>query len=194
MFGSIGQRDGVLLIEYPWPFGRGWAGCDRLPTVFAERILAGRMSSHEAGVALRLSVAMIRQRSRPSSNGIAFLIAVPEESNAALYEFRLQAYQELIAFDIPGVIARAPAYDRYIREQPLFIACTNGQRDPCCAKYGMPAYKALAQHAGELAWQSTHLGGCRFAGNMACFPHGIYYGHAGARLGGARPSGPPVRP
>jgi hypothetical protein len=28
-----------------------------------------------------------------------------------------------------------------------------------------------------LAWQSTHVGGCRFAGNLVCFPHGIYYGH-----------------
>jgi hypothetical protein len=176
-FGSVGRQDVALLIEYPWPFGRSWVGCDRLPEAFKERILEDRRRCRETGVGLRLSVLVLRQRSRPSSGGIAFWIAVPDACDPVLYEFRLNSYEELIAFDIPGVVARAPAYDRYIRTEPLFIACTNGRKDPCCATYGMRAYKALVQQVGHLAWQSTHVGGCRFAGNVACFPHGIYYGH-----------------
>lgn len=177
MFGSVGQQDGVLLIEYPWPFGESWAGCDRLPEAFRERILTYRRASRETGVGLRLAVSLLKQQSRLSRNGIAFLIAVPDESDAVLYEFRLNSYDELITFDIPGVVSRAPAYDRHRRGEPLFIACTHGKRDPCCAKYGLRAYRALVDHVGDLAWQATHVGGCRFAGNVVCFPHGIYYGH-----------------
>jgi hypothetical protein len=176
-FGSVGRRDVALLIEYPWPFGKSWVGCDRLPEAFMERLLEEQRRTRETGVGLRLSVAMLRQRSRPSSGGTAFWIALPDACDPVLYEFRLHSYQELIAFDIPGVVARAPVYDRYIRTEPLFIACTNGRKDPCCARYGMRAYNALVQQVGHLAWQSTHVGGCRFAGNVACFPHGIYYGH-----------------
>lgn len=25
-------------------------------------------------------------------------------------------------------------------------------------------------------WQTTHVGGCRFAANLICLPHGLYYG------------------
>jgi hypothetical protein len=173
----VGQQDAVLLIEYPWPFGNSWAGCEHLPGAFKERILDGRRRYRETGAGLRLSVVMLRQRSHPWSDGMAFWIAVPDASDAVLYEFRLNSYEELITFDIPGVVSRAPAYDRYLRGEPLFIACTNGKRDPCCAKYGMRAYRALVDHVGDLAWQATHVGGCRFAGNVVCFPHGIYYGH-----------------
>jgi hypothetical protein len=177
MFGSVGQQDAALLLEYPWPFGKSCVSCDRLPEAFKERILEERRRSRETGTGLRLSVAMLRQRSRPLSGEIAFWIALPDACDPVLYEFRLDSYEELIAFDIPGVVARASAYDRYIRTEPLFIACTNGRKDPCCARYGMRAYNALVQQVGHLAWQSTHIGGCRFAGNVVCFPHGIYYGH-----------------
>jgi hypothetical protein len=28
-------------------------------------------------------------------------------------------------------------------------------------------------------WESSHLGGDRFAGNLVCLPHGLYFGHVG---------------
>src|SRR5688572_3300651 len=77
-FGSVGRQDAALLLEYPWPFGRSWAGCDRVPEAFKERILEDRRCARETGTGLRVSVAMLRQRSRPSSGGIAFWIAVPD--------------------------------------------------------------------------------------------------------------------
>jgi (2Fe-2S) ferredoxin len=60
---------------------------------------------------------------------------------------------------------------------PLFLVCTHGKHDPCCARKGRPVFEALAEQLeDEWAWQATHIGGDRFAGNVVCLPHGLYYG------------------
>ena len=62
-------------------------------------------------------------------------------------------------------------------DEPLFLACTHGKHDPCCARYGRPLFEALSEQlSAESAWQCTHVGGDRFAGNAVCLPHGVYYG------------------
>jgi hypothetical protein len=62
-------------------------------------------------------------------------------------------------------------------DDPLFLVCTHGKHDPCCARRGRPLFEALAEQLDEEAvWQCTHVGGDRFAGNLVCLPHGIYYG------------------
>jgi hypothetical protein len=59
----------------------------------------------------------------------------------------------------------------------LFLVCTHGKHDACCARYGRPLFEALAEQVEEEAvWQVTHIGGDRFAGNLVCLPEGIYYG------------------
>ena len=65
--------------------------------------------------------------------------------------------------------------------KPLWLVCTNGRRDRCCALNGVGVYAALTQAAQKhgldgQVWQCTHLGGHRFAANVVSFPHGIYYG------------------
>jgi hypothetical protein len=61
--------------------------------------------------------------------------------------------------------------------EPMFLVCTHGNHDKCCAKWGLPVYHAARSIAHGQAWQCSHVGGDRFAGNLLCFPHGIYYGH-----------------
>ena len=57
------------------------------------------------------------------------------------------------------------------------MVCTHGKRDRCCAKYGRPLYDALRREAdSSWVWQSTHVGGDRFAGNVVILPQGLYYG------------------
>ena len=43
-------------------------------------------------------------------------------------------------------------------DAPRYFVCTNGQRDLCCARFGLPAYGRLRELVGERAWQTTHLG------------------------------------
>ncbi len=62
-------------------------------------------------------------------------------------------------------------------DQPLFLVCTHGKHDACCARHGRPLFEALAEQLDEeTVWQCTHVGGDRFAGNLVCLPHGLYYG------------------
>ena len=56
-------------------------------------------------------------------------------------------------------------------------SCTHGKRDRCCSLYGRPLYDALRHDVPpEWVWQSTHVGGDRFAGNLVCLPEGLYFG------------------
>lgn len=68
-------------------------------------------------------------------------------------------------------------------DAPLHLVCTHGKRDDCCALRGVPLYLALADAASELPpgaqpelWQTSHLGGHRFAATMTTLPHGYCLG------------------
>jgi (2Fe-2S) ferredoxin len=56
------------------------------------------------------------------------------------------------------------------------LVCTHGRREVCCAKYGRPVAQALAARFAPLVWETTHVGGDRFAANLVVLPSGGYYG------------------
>ena len=62
-------------------------------------------------------------------------------------------------------------------DRPLFLVCTNGRHDPCCAQLGRPVLRALLDR--DTAWECSHVGGDRFAGNLVCMPHALYFGRLG---------------
>ena len=59
---------------------------------------------------------------------------------------------------------------------PNYFVCTNGQRDVCCARLGLPVYARLRERVDSRAWQTTHVGGHRFAANVLVLPQGVLYG------------------
>lgn len=69
----------------------------------------------------------------------------------------------------------------YIEEasdQHWVLVCTHGKRDACCAKWGSPTLQALRAGAPENVnvWESSHLGGHRFAGTLVVQPASHWYG------------------
>ena len=51
-------------------------------------------------------------------------------------------------------------------DEPVFLVCTHGKRNVCCARLGVPLAQALAtRHPGQV-WETTHVGGHRFAANL----------------------------
>jgi hypothetical protein len=72
----------------------------------------------------------------------------------------------------------APTFGRPTGE-PVFLVCTHARRNACCARLGAPLAQALAtRHPGQV-WETTHVGGHRFAANLVILPHGVYYGPVG---------------
>lgn len=60
-------------------------------------------------------------------------------------------------------------------DEGIVLLCTNGRHDPCCADQGRPTLRAL-HDAGVEVWESTHIGGDRFAANLVFLPSGVYLG------------------
>ena len=60
--------------------------------------------------------------------------------------------------------------------QRVALICTNGKRDQCCAIRGRPVAEALAAAPGWDSWESTHLGGHRFAATVMLLPTGDMFG------------------
>lgn len=58
----------------------------------------------------------------------------------------------------------------------LLLVCTNGRRDLCCAVRGRPVAAALADEHAQAVWESSHLGGHRFAPTGLVLPSGYAYG------------------
>lgn len=170
LFGTAGLAEVYLLLEY----SSAW-GAKALP----ESDLPGAVKSHLEAAAASLSpakVLLIKSRPGVLEPGIRFFVAVTRENNPALHSFVLERYEELLAINIPAVAAGDRTYLAHRSEERLYLVCTNGRRDICCAKFGFPVYVGLLKTAGDSAWQCTHLGGHRFATNVLCLPHGILYG------------------
>lgn len=99
------------------------------------------------------------------------------------YQFSGRGYGFLEALDLPALVLasrtdQADSLDRaaQLLTEPNYLVCTNGQRDLCCARFGLPVYTALRARVGARAWQVTHLGGHRFAPNVLCLPNACLYG------------------
>ncbi|NUR98037.1 MAG: sucrase ferredoxin [Kribbellaceae bacterium] len=60
--------------------------------------------------------------------------------------------------------------------EPVYLVCTHGRHDACCAVRGRPVAAALAAVYPERTWECSHIGGDRFAANVVVLPHSLFYG------------------
>lgn len=58
----------------------------------------------------------------------------------------------------------------------LLLVCTHGSRDRCCAVEGRPVATTLAARFGHEVWETSHVGGHRFAANVLVLPDGVLLG------------------
>ena len=84
-------------------------------------------------------------------------------------------------FDVPTLDAGAgPPEGWAVLEGPLYLVCTHGRHDRCCALRGRPVARALAAQEPERTWECSHVGGDRFAANLVVLPDGLYLGRVEA--------------
>ena len=111
----------------------------------------------------------MRSGERRREDGLLAFLARTPGAHCELRRLELDRHDDLIGLDL--ATAGSPV------EHPLFLVCTHGKHDRCCAKYGRPLYDAVREQVDEgWAWQSSHVGGDRFAGNLVALPDGAYYG------------------
>jgi hypothetical protein len=100
------------------------------------------------------------------------------ESLSSILEYEFFEYEQLLDLDLDSALADGAPSGTTPWQGPLFLVCTHGKRDKCCAKFGIPIYKTIRTLVGESSvWECSHVGGDRFAANLVCFPDGIFYGH-----------------
>jgi hypothetical protein len=87
----------------------------------------------------------------------------------------LERLTDALDLDIEA-LGRGSSLGLDAHEDPVFLVCTHGRHDRCCAERGRPLASALAAMHSDQTWESSHFGGDRFAGNLIAFPHGLYFG------------------
>jgi hypothetical protein len=117
----------------------------------------------------RTRLLFIRRPDRRHLPKLAVYVASSREGQERLGRLELEEHEQLRDLDPWDAVETT--------DETLFLACTHGKHDLCCALYGRPLFEALSEQLGpESAWQCTHIGGDRFAANALCLPHGVYYG------------------
>ncbi len=83
---------------------------------------------------------------------------------------------ELAGIDLEGLTAgRMPDFGRPV-DGPIYLVCTHGRHDICCADRGRPLFRAMSELRQDQTWEVSHIGGDRFAGNLLVLPRGDYFG------------------
>jgi hypothetical protein len=175
LFGSAGQTDTFFLLEYNGPWEDKALEKSPLPSRVKEQLssLAKALPAAKNLLIKRSAQATGQPGSGQTKN---FFIALAGEGEARLYHFELSTYEELLELDLPGLLAGQANYDRFLQPDPLYLVCTNGRRDLCCARFGFSVYQALREQVGESVWECSHVGGHRFAANVYHLPDGVLYG------------------
>jgi hypothetical protein len=168
MVGTASTVRSWLLVEHPGPWGRDGLRDARLPAGLGAEL---RRRERDHGV----RVLLVRRHGR-GDTGATAVTAVRSGPGAPWAE---RTHVDRID-DVIGIDTRAlgrgerPGFEPVAH--PMYVVCTHGRRDPCCAERGRPLVKAVTEVFPEETLESTHVGGDRFAGNILAFPHGLYFG------------------
>ena len=158
-----------LLVEHPGAWG---------PAALTESGLPAHVSAGLAALSEvhGLRVLLLRRPVRPSDGARRCFLAHTGRHDRWIEERVVEDLDELLAIDFSPIRRGRRVGFGDLRSQPLYLVCTNGRHDQCCANLGRPVARALHAQRDGLVWESSHFGGDRFAGNVVCLPHGLYFG------------------
>jgi hypothetical protein len=169
VFGTASTGEVWLLVEYPFAWGSKAMESSALSTAIKEHLAALLKT-------IPRSRLLFVKQDTPGSEGFNFFVVRSRARNPYSVRLRLTDYKDLLDVNVAAIVAGDSTEGGELTREPLFLVCTHGKRDKCCAKFGNPLYKSLREGAsGESVWQSSHVGGDRFAANLVCFPHGLFY-------------------
>lgn len=165
----------LLLVEVPGPWGQAGLATTRLPREVSSRLAA---TADVAGVRVQLirSTGRHAVRRTPGAvdgSGHAWALADAEAGVVRWGSWRRPA--DLLEIDLHEPLA--PEVHARTGPQRLALVCTHAKRDVCCAVRGRPVAAAVAAAGlGRDTWETSHLGGDRFAANLLLLPEGEVFG------------------
>ena len=161
---TASRVDHWILVEYRGLWGHDALAASGLSPEVKARLVEQRDARRNT------KLLFLRRPHRRDHPSLAVFWGRSVGTEAALYHTEIEAYDELLDLDLT-----VPGSEPVGR--PLLIVCTHGKHDRCCARYGRPLYEALEEQADDgWVWQSSHVGGDRFAGNVVVLPEGLYFG------------------
>lgn len=107
---------------------------------------------------------------RPGPTGRRPSFIVVSSDRSAVSQVTIDRYEDLLDLNLDDVVDRSTSSAR-----PICLVCAHGRRDRCCGQHGSAFFRAL-QGRGLDVWQTTHLGGHRFAACALWLPDGLMYG------------------
>ncbi len=180
MYGTASTATSWILVEQLGPWGWDAVVQNRLSRSVA-RALRSVMRE------LSIRVVLIRRPGRsPAPRGRHCYLIHSGPDSPWIEHAVLGRLEDLFDADLAQLAAGGPTGLGSVETDPLLLICTNGARDRCCAERGRPLAVALGREYDDRVWECSHIGGDRFAPNLVCLPHGLYFGRVppedGARI------------
>ena len=156
---TAGPAQRWLLIEQPGPWGR-----DALPQSRIDPDVAPRLAARARAEGVRVLLVR-RPGERSAGSGRHWAAVDGRPGHEGVWWSTRDSDADLL--DAPWDGSAGERADR-----PLYLVCTHGQHDACCALRGRPLARSMP---APDVWECSHLGGCRFATNVLVLPHGFAY-------------------
>ena len=169
---TASRVDRWLLVEH-----RGAWGPESVPSGRMGRA-AARAIAQAANAARARLVLVRRPHGVPDTDGRWVYAVDSRPGHERTLARHLADDAELVRLEPP--FGDAPADGWAPLDGPLYLVCTHGRHDRCCAVRGRPVAKALSRREPERTWECTHVGGDRFAANLVVLPEGLYVGRVEA--------------
>ncbi|MEX1162277.1 MAG: sucrase ferredoxin [Nitriliruptor sp.] len=171
LHGTASQARRWVLFEHPGAWGAHVLTDGTLPEHLAARLTAAAEELPARVLLLRRAPGVPREV--PDH---ALFVGVTTPSGGWFERIDLHGRDGLVDVDLSPLAEERSVGGTPVTE-PFYLVCTNGKHDACCAEYGRRVVDTLAPRLGDRLWESSHVGGDRFAGNLVCLPTGAFYGH-----------------
>lgn len=164
MIGTAFPAARLLLVEQPGPWGRRGLADSRFDTAIAVEL---EQRAKQVGI----RVQAVRKHGRTEPGAIRHWSLVDtRDGRTSLVWGTYRDDVELLDLPLDGSVGEPGT------GEPLFLVCAHSKHDTCCALRGRPVAAAIEALRPGRVWETSHLGGDRFAANVLVLPAGLAYG------------------